>query len=69
VALLIIATTMLLAFWGRKVSLSWRMIAAAAFSLYIADMWFKFAQRPNYQSGDILVPQGGSQKSKVKSQN
>jgi hypothetical protein len=45
------------------------MIAAAAFSLYIADMWFKFAQRPNYQSGDILVPQGGSQKSKVKSQN
>jgi hypothetical protein len=38
VALLIIATTMLLAFWGGKVSLSWRMIAAAAFSLYIADM-------------------------------
>ena len=54
VALLIIATTMLLAFWGGKVSLSWRMIAAAAFSLYIADMWFKFAQRPDYQSGDIL---------------
>ena len=54
VVLLIIATTMLLAFWGGKVSLSWRMIAAAAFSLYIADMWFKFAQGPNYQSGDIL---------------
>ncbi|MTJ10273.1 MULTISPECIES: hypothetical protein [unclassified Anabaena] len=54
VALLIIATTMLLAFWGGKVSLSWRMIAAAAFSLYIADMWFKFAQGDNYQSGDIL---------------
>ena len=54
VALLIIATTMLLAFWGGKVSLSWRMIAAAAFSLYIADMWFKFAQGPDYQSGDIL---------------
>jgi hypothetical protein len=55
VVLLIIATTMLLAFWGGKVSLSWRMIAAAAFSLYIADMWFQFAQQmENYQSGDIL---------------
>ena len=54
VALLIIATTMLLAFWGGKVSLSWRMTAAAAFSLYIADMWFKFAQGPDYQSGDLL---------------
>ena len=54
VALLMIATTMLLAFWVGTVSLSWRMTAAAAFSLYIADMWFKFAQRPDYQSGDIL---------------
>jgi hypothetical protein len=52
---LIIAIMMLLAFWGAKVSLSWRIIAAAAFSLYIAYMWFKFAQQsPNYQSGDIL---------------
>ncbi|MBC5797083.1 MAG: hypothetical protein VKL60_13415 [Sphaerospermopsis sp.] len=56
VLLLIIATIMLLAFWGGKVSRSWRMIAAAAFSLYIADMWFKYATNylPNYQSGDIL---------------
>jgi hypothetical protein len=56
VLLLIIATTLLLAFWGGRVSLSWRMIAAAAFSLYIADMWFKYATNwiPNYQSGDIL---------------
>ncbi|OCQ89384.1 hypothetical protein BCD64_26890 [Nostoc sp. MBR 210] len=54
VLLLIIATTLLLAFWGGRVAQSWRMIAAAAFSLYIADMWFKFAQGPNYQSGDIL---------------
>jgi hypothetical protein len=54
VVLLIIATTLLLAFWGGRVSLSWRMIAAAAFSLYIADMWFKYAQGPNYQSGEIL---------------
>lgn len=55
VLLLIIATTLLLAFWGGRVSLSWRMIAAASFSLYIADMWFKHASRyPNYESGDIL---------------
>ncbi|MFH7029028.1 MAG: hypothetical protein ACHBN1_27465 [Heteroscytonema crispum UTEX LB 1556] len=56
VMLLIIATTLLLAFWGGRVSLSWRMIAAAAFSLYIADMWFKYATIwiPNYQSGEIL---------------
>ncbi|MDH6059134.1 hypothetical protein NWP17_01530 [Chrysosporum bergii ANA360D] len=55
VVLLIIATTLLLAFWGGKASHSWRMIAAATISLYIADMWFKYAQeRPNYQSGDIL---------------
>ncbi|MBE9003590.1 hypothetical protein IQ259_00735 [Fortiea sp. LEGE XX443] len=54
VVLLIIATILLLAFWGGRVAQSWRMIAAAAFSLYIADMWFKFAQGPSYQSGDIL---------------
>jgi hypothetical protein len=54
VVLLIIATTLLLTFWGGRVAQSWRMIAAAAFSLYIADMWFKYAQGPNYQSGEIL---------------
>ncbi|BAZ12724.1 hypothetical protein NIES4071_45560 [Calothrix sp. NIES-4071] len=56
VLLLIIATTLLLAFWGGRVSLSWRMIAAAAFSLYIADMWQKYATTwiDNYQSGGIL---------------
>jgi hypothetical protein len=56
VALLIIATLLLLAFWGGRFSQSWRMIAAAAFSLYIADMWFKYADRtiPDYESGDLL---------------
>ncbi len=56
VLLLIIATALLLAFWGGRVSLSWRMIAAAAFSLYIADMWQKFATTSiiEYQSGGIL---------------
>ncbi|MEB3336094.1 MAG: hypothetical protein VKJ46_01435 [Leptolyngbyaceae bacterium] len=54
VALLILATILLLAFWGGRFSLSWRMIAAAAFSLYIADMWFKYASRsPDYESGSL----------------
>lgn len=56
VLLLIIATVLLLAFWGGRFSQSWRMIAAAAFSLYIADMWFKYADKniPDYESGDLL---------------
>jgi hypothetical protein len=56
VFILIIATTLLLAFWGGRFSQSWRMIAAAAFSLYIADMWFKYAttRLDNYQSGGLL---------------
>ncbi len=56
VFILIVATTLLLAFWGGRFSQSWRMIAAAAFSLYIADMWFKYAtaRLENYQSGGLL---------------
>lgn len=55
VLLLLLATTLLLAFWGGRFSQSWRMIAIAAFFLYIADMAFKFATRdPNYQSGGWL---------------
>ncbi|WP_264324269.1 hypothetical protein [Romeriopsis navalis] len=54
--LLIIATTLFLAFWGGRFAQSWRMIAAATFCLYIADAWFKFAttRLPNYQSGGLL---------------
>ncbi|HEY9655794.1 MAG TPA: hypothetical protein V6C50_09900, partial [Crinalium sp.] len=56
VLLLILATTLLLAFWGGRFAQSWRMIAAAAFSLYIADIWFQFTTKhiPNYQSGGFL---------------
>lgn len=56
VGLLIIATTLLLAFWGGRFSQSWRMIAAATFCLYIADMWGKYAYAfiPNYESGSLL---------------
>jgi len=56
ILLLIIATTLLLAFWGGRFAQSWRMIAAAAFSLYLADIWFKYASRPGsgYESGGLL---------------
>lgn len=56
VLLLIIATSLLLAFWGGRASLPWRMIAVATFSLYIADIWFKWAENrvTDYQSGGIL---------------
>jgi hypothetical protein len=59
VFILIIATTLLLAFWGGRFSQSWRMIAAAAVCLYIADMWLKFATSSlygsqAYQSGGLL---------------
>lgn len=54
--LLIIASTVLLAFWGGRFSQSWRMIAGAAFSYYVADMWLKYADAfiDDYQSGGLL---------------
>lgn len=56
VGLLIIAAMLLLAFWGGAVSLSWRMIAAAALAKYVADMWFKYAATlpTEYVSGGLL---------------
>lgn len=56
VFLLIVATTLLLTFWGGRFAQSWRMVAAASFCMYIADMWFKYADKhiPNYQSGSVL---------------
>ncbi len=56
ILLLIMAALLLLAFWGGRFAQSWRMIAAAAFSFYIADMWFKYATDhiENYQSGSLL---------------
>ena len=57
VFILIIATALLLAFWGGRFSQSWRMIAGATFSLYIADMYFKWADSQTtgeYESGGLL---------------
>lgn len=56
VGLIIIATTLLLAFWGGRFSLSWRMIACATVFHYCADMWFKYAYSyiDNYEGGGLL---------------
>lgn len=56
VLLLIIASTLLLAFWGGRFAQSWRMIAAATFCFYIADMSAKyaFATELEYLSGGLL---------------
>lgn len=54
--LLTIATALLTAFWGGRFSQSWRMIAFATFSLYIADIWVKYAtntQGDAYKSGSL----------------
>ncbi len=55
VFLVSIATMLLMAFWGGRFSLSWRFIAAAAFSLYIADLWFLYAvyNIPDYETGAL----------------
>lgn len=55
VILVVMATTLLLAFWGGRFSMSWRFIAAAAFSFYIADIWFNYAVNyiPDYQTGAL----------------
>ncbi|NER35705.1 MAG: hypothetical protein F6J93_17210 [Oscillatoria sp. SIO1A7] len=56
VFLLIVPTALLLAFWGGRFSQSWQIIAAGTFSLYIADMWFRYAdgRLESYQSGNLL---------------
>lgn len=56
VFLVIIATILLMTFWGGRFAQSWRMVAAASFCMYIADMWFKYASEriPNYLSGSVL---------------
>jgi len=49
--LVVIATTLLVAFWGGRFSQSWKLIAIAAFCLYIADMFF--AYQDNYIEGAV----------------
>jgi len=53
--LLMAASSLLLAFWGGRFSLSWRFIAAGAMCFYIADTWFLYASTyiENYQTGAL----------------
>ncbi len=41
--LLVIAGTLLVAFWGGRYSQSWKLIAIAALCLYVADMFFAYS--------------------------
>ncbi len=53
--LVVMATMLLLAFWGGRFSISWRFIAAAGLSFYIADMWYYYAigSIENYETGAL----------------
>jgi heme A synthase len=42
VVLLIIAGTLLVAFWGGRFSQPWKLLAVAAICLYIADIFFAY---------------------------
>lgn len=55
ILLVMAASSLLIAFWGGRFSQSWRFIAAAAFSFYIADTWFLWATTyvDNYQTGAL----------------
>jgi hypothetical protein len=49
--LVVVAATLLVAFWGGRFSQSWKLIAIAAFCLYIADMFF--AYQADYVEGAV----------------
>lgn len=52
--LMIIAVTLLVAFWGGRYSQSWKLLAIAAFCLYIADMFFAYSvNRGSYEEGRL----------------
>lgn len=57
VVLLVLATALILSFWGGRFSQSWRMIAFAIICLYVADTYAKWADTTlaaNYESGGLL---------------
>lgn len=52
--LLVVATTLLVAFWGGRFSQSWKLIAIAAICLYVADMCFAYyVSQSDYQEGAL----------------
>jgi hypothetical protein len=54
IVLLIIAGTLLVAFWGGRFSQSWKLIAIAAVFLYVADMFFLYTTNTDsYVEGSV----------------
>jgi hypothetical protein len=57
--LLIVATILLLAFWGGKAAQSWQLLGSAGISMFISDLWFNYSinvseicEGKQYQSGE-----------------
>lgn len=55
--LLIVATILLLAFWGGKAAQSWRLLGSAGVSMFVSDLWFNYSINVSepckpYQSGE-----------------
>lgn len=56
--LLIVATILLLAFWGGKAAQSWRLLGSAGIAMFFSDLWFNYSNNvgdickaSQYQSG------------------
>ncbi|MFN5765643.1 MAG: hypothetical protein ACK470_14900, partial [Pseudanabaena sp.] len=41
--LLIVATILLLAFWGGKAAQSWRLLGSAGIAMFFGDLWFNYS--------------------------
>lgn len=57
--LLIVATILLLAFWGGKAAQSWRLLGSAGIAMFFSDLWFNYSNNVSdickgkpYQSGE-----------------
>lgn len=57
--LLIVATILLLAFWGGKAAQSWRLLGSAGIAMFVSDLWFNYSinisdicKAKPYQSGE-----------------
>ena len=56
VVLFIVATLIVMGFWGMKLNRAWIINSFAVMCYYISDIWFAYAAShiENYQSGFIL---------------
>ncbi|NJK35750.1 MAG: hypothetical protein HC919_12850 [Oscillatoriales cyanobacterium SM2_2_1] len=56
--LLIVATILLLAFWGGKAAQSWRLLGAAGIAMFISDLWFAYINNTTDECIRKLNPNG-----------